>query len=116
MAGALPPAPGSPRPARRPPTLAPVRPGTPRAAPPAPPPHRRRGEQEQRGERDEMEDEREDRVEGIAERHHADGAGYGAESGKDEQDLAHSPSVRRGVRSSDSASSISLVKMRSERW
>ncbi len=106
-------------------------------------------QQEQHGEREQVDDEREHGEEGVAQRDHADRAGDGAERGEEEQQRAHcspgrfrplyhrrteraphsrgaafartgrvhhhSPSRRSGVRSSGSASSISLVKIRSER-
>ena len=72
-------------------------------------------QQEQDRERDQVGDEREHAVEGVAQHDDADGAGDRAETGEEEQDLGHSPSVLSGVRSSGSASSISLVKIRSVR-
>ena len=72
-------------------------------------------QQEQHGERDEVGDEREHAEECVAQHDHAAGTGDRPEGGDEEQRLAHSPSLRSGVRSSGSASSISFVKMRSER-
>ena len=89
--------------------------------------HLRRGDelraqqQEQRRERQQVDHEREHRVERVAQGHGADRAREGADRGEEEEDLGHrgaggySPAARSGVRSSGSASSISLVKMRSER-
>jgi len=74
-------------------------------------------QQEQRRQRDQVTDERQHVVERIAQHDHADRPGQGADGGDEEQNRAHgySPSLRSGVRSIASASSISLVKMRSER-
>ena len=72
-------------------------------------------QQEQGGQRDQVADQREHAVERVAQRHDADRAGQRADRRDEEQDGAHSPSLRSGVRSIASASSISLVKMRSER-
>ncbi len=75
-------------------------------------------EQEQHRERHEVDDEREHAVERVLERDDADGARDRDERAQEEQDLDHadySPSARSGVRSSGSARSISLVKIRSER-
>ena len=72
-------------------------------------------EEEQGGQREQVEDEREDRVERIAQRHDAHRPRDRAGAGDEEEDLRHSPSARNGVRSMGSARSISLVKMRSLR-
>ena len=81
-------------------------------------------EQEEPGERDQVDDQREHAVEGVAQRDHRDRPAEGADRAGEEGDidharrllrLAHSPSPRSGVRSIGSASSISLVKIRSSR-
>ena len=75
-------------------------------------------QQEQRRQADQVHDEREHAVERVAQRHHRDRAGQRADRRQEEEDRAHgaySPSRRSGVRSIGSASSISLVKIRSER-
>ena len=75
-------------------------------------------EQEEPGERDEVDDEREHAVERVAQRDHRDRAAERADRPDEEGDLLHrpySPSRRSGVLSIGSASSISLVKIRSSR-
>ena len=74
-------------------------------------------QQEQRRQRDQVTDQRQHAVERVAQHHHAERAGQGADRGDEEQDGAHltRPLSRNGVRSIGSASSISLVKIRSER-
>ena len=52
-------------------------------------------QQEQRGERDQVEREREHAVERVAQHHDAERAGDRADRGDEEQDRAHSPSRRR---------------------
>ena len=86
----------------------------------------RRGEelgaqqQEQRRDPEQVHDEHQHRVERVADQHHAERAGDRARAGHEEDDVLephgpYSPSCRSGVRSGWSASSISLVKIRSER-
>jgi hypothetical protein len=72
-------------------------------------------QQEQGGERDQVEGERKHAVERIAQQNHTDRARDRADRRDEEEDGGHSPSRRSGVRSIASASSISLVKIRSER-
>ena len=89
-------------------------------------------QQEQRRQRDQVRGQREHAVERLGERDHADRARDGDDRGDEEDDVGHqrparaagivdvapapySPSARSGVASIGSASSISLVKMRSER-
>ena len=77
-------------------------------------------QQEQDGEEEQVHDERQHRQEGVAQGDDTHGPGDRADRADEEEDGGHgagsySPSARRGVRSSGSASSISLVKMRSER-
>ena len=77
-------------------------------------------QQEKDRQREQVGDEREHGEEWVAQGDHADRAGDRPEGGEEEEERAHlpspySPSFRSGVRSSGSASSISLVKIRSER-
>ena len=72
-------------------------------------------QEEEPGERDQVDDQREDAVEGVAEGDHRDRAAEAADRSQEEADLGHSPSLRSGVRSIGSASSISFVKIRSDR-
>ena len=77
---------------------------------------RRAQQQEQDRQREEVDDQGEDAVEGVAQDDDAEGAAEGAERRSEEEDGFHySPSARSGVRSIASASSISLVKIRSSR-
>ena len=68
-----------------------------------------------------MADEREHRVERVAQRDGPHRPADGPDRREEEEDLGHprapgySSAVRNGVRSSGSASSISLVKIRSDR-
>jgi hypothetical protein len=70
-----------------------------------------------------VEDQREDAEEGVAQRDDPDRAGDGPERRDEEEELSHpslaaagySPSARSGARSNGSASSISFVKIRSDR-
>jgi hypothetical protein len=62
-----------------------------------------------------MHDQREDAIEGVAEGDHRDRAPKRPDRTREEGDLLHSPSRLSGVRSIGSASSISFVKIRSER-
>ena len=78
-------------------------------------------QQEQQRQAEQVADQRQHRVEGVAQRDDPDGADDGADRRDEEEDVLHgapggySPSERSGVRSSGSASSISLVKIRSLR-
>jgi hypothetical protein len=73
-------------------------------------------QEEEHRQREEVDDQGEDAVEGVAHRDDADRAAEGAERRPEEEDRFHySPSARSGVRSIGSASSISLVKIRSPR-
>ena len=79
-------------------------------------------QQEQHRQREQVRDQREHRVERVAQHHDAERAGQRADAGDEEEDLLephgpvlYSPSRRSGVCSGGSASSISFVKIRSER-
>ena len=72
-------------------------------------------QQEQHRQRDQVDDQRQHAVERVADGDHADRTGDRADRADEEQDGAHSPSCLSGVRSIASSSSISLVKIRSER-
>ena len=84
-------------------------------------------QQEQRRQPEQVADEREHRVERVAQDDRAERPGEGDDRSEEEGDLGHergamlvrhrrySPAVRSGERSSGSASNISLVKMRSDR-
>jgi hypothetical protein len=76
-----------------------------------------RAEQEEEDrEGEEVGDQGEDAVEGVAHGDDADRAADRAQGRREEEDRFHySPSARSGVRSIGSASSISLVKIRSAR-
>ncbi len=76
-------------------------------------------QEEQHRQRDQVDDQRQHAVERVALEHDAEGAGNGEHGSEPENDGFHrrwcySPSLRSGVRSTGSASSISLVKMRSD--
>jgi hypothetical protein len=72
-------------------------------------------QEEQRGQRHKVKREREHAVEGVAQHHDTDRAGNRADRRDEKENGAHSPSRRSGVRSIGSASSISFVKIRSDR-
>ena len=72
-------------------------------------------QQKEHGQREQVRDEREHAVEGVAQHDDAGRSADHADRRDEEQDRAHSPSFLSGVRSSGSASSISLVKIRSVR-
>ena len=73
-------------------------------------------QQEEDGEREQVDDQRQHPVEGVAHRDDADRAAEGADRSREEENLFHLLALARsGVRSIGSASSISLVKIRSSR-
>ncbi len=72
-------------------------------------------QQEQGRQADQVHDQQQHAVERVADGDDSDRARQRADRGDEEDDLAHSPSARSGVRSIGSASSISFVKIRSER-